>query len=134
MTINPREAMVLSFVVEAGALAAIADEDIGRLSRQFRMDPTRVRRMADRIDGEIRSAGSTLNSCEPRMPEAERCSRCGGLDVRLMRDGSVRCGALDCAARLGTWRPSAADGPTGDGASDLATLARMPADGRTGDG
>jgi len=123
MTINPREAMVLSLMIPRDGLGPLDEESLGRLARQFRMTPERVERMADRVAGEIRSAGATLDSCEPRLPEAERCSRCGSLDVRLMRDRSIRCGALDCAARLGTWGPAALDGPTGDGASDLAALA-----------
>lgn len=56
--------MILSFAIPPGALAALDDAAVSRLSEQFGITPERVRKMAARLDHSVRYARGNLDACQ----------------------------------------------------------------------
>jgi hypothetical protein len=70
-----RNAMILALLVRPGARAEdVSADDVARLAAQFGVPTARVNAMILSLLSDLRSARSTLDSCQPR--DVRRCPKC----------------------------------------------------------
>lgn len=74
MSLSARDAMVLAALVPDTRTRLLGADDRERLASQFSMRPEQIDVLAARITGEIESARSLLDSCQPK--NVARCPHC----------------------------------------------------------